>query len=277
MRRLTSLVLLSFIVSAAAAEGAQQVTAYQALRTVAEQMNRAYLNRVVSVTGAEGDPQPTRWTILLADRGVQGGIREVQVTKRGIVANRAPSGGVVGSAQNAMFAAAKLNLDSDGAFSVASYTANTSHVNFDSVAYTLRTNERGMPFWIVTLQDGGGRAVGKIHINATRGNIARVEGMFGGANMAQGTERREPPRVTQRSERTEEVDEQVEGEDSDDAYVEFNEEGEVVEESDVDEEAEENDEWVVKREIKRMFRRSKRGVEGVYRRTRQSFQEFLDK
>ncbi|HEV3408916.1 MAG TPA: hypothetical protein VG095_01375, partial [Chthoniobacterales bacterium] len=146
MRKLILLWLLACVAAPAWARQ-QQTTAYHALRTVARQLDRAALNRVISVTGVNGDPQPTAWTILLADRSVAGGIREVQVANGRIVSNGAPRGGVVGSAQSAMFAANRLNLDSSGAFSVASYTANTSHVNFDSASYTLRTNERGVPFW----------------------------------------------------------------------------------------------------------------------------------
>lgn len=250
----------------------QQTTAYHALRTVARQLDRAAINRVVSVTGVNGDPQPTEWTILLADRSVPGGIREVQVANGRIISNGVPRGGVVGSAQSAMFPASRLNLDSSGAFSVASYTANTSHVNFDAASYALRTNERGVPFWIVTLQDEGGRSLGRIHINATKGNIARVEGMFRGANMAQAEPQAPRPRVQQRPELEEEESA------TEEEYVDFDEDGEVVDES-VAEEDEEvgEDENIVKAEIKRMFRRSKRGVQRVFERARQSFGDFVDR
>jgi hypothetical protein len=272
MRRLTLLILLLVCVTAPALARDQQTTAYHALRTVARQLDRTALSRVISVTGMNGDPQPTEWTILLADRTVPGGIREVQVANGRIVSNGVPRGGVVGSAQSAMFPANRLNLDSNGAFSVASYTANTSHVNFDSASYTLRTNERGVPFWVVTLQDNEGRSLGRIHINATKGNIARVEGMFRGANMAQAEPQPRPPRVTRRTERIEE--EEV----TDDEYVDFSEDGEVVAESTTEDEDEEigEDDNIVKAEIKRMFRRSKRGVQRVFERARQSFRDFVD-
>ena len=269
MRRLLLLLLLACAATPVWARD-QQTTAYHALRTVARQLDRAALNRVISVSGLNGDPQPTAWTILLADRSVPGGIREVQVANGRIVSNGAPRGGVVGSAQSAMFAANRLNLDSSGAFSVASYTANTSHVNFDSASYTLRTNERDVPFWIVTLQDDSGRSLGRIHINATKGNIARVEGMFRGANMAEAEAQAPPPRVRQRSGPEEEPA-------TEDEYVDFGENGEVVDES-VAEEDEEvgEDDNIVKAEIKRMFRRSKEGVQRVFQRARRSFRDFLD-
>src|SRR5207302_2531957 len=113
----------------------------------------------------------------------------------------------VGSSANAAFSATNLNLDSSGAFQIASHTADQSHVNFDRVTYTLRTNERGQPVWIITLQDQARRPLGSIQINANRGNVVRVEGMYHGANMAHVEEDRSD-RVAHRDlERTQPEDE----------------------------------------------------------------------
>jgi hypothetical protein len=264
MRTLTLAALLLFIASPLTQAQAQQTTAYQALRLIGRQVNRAYLNRVISVTGTDGDPQPTRWRILVGDKSAPGGVRQFEVANGRIVSNSGATTGVVGSAQNAMFAAAKLNLDSDGAFNVASYTANTSHVNFDSAAYTLRTNDRGIPIWIVTLQDNSRRSVGTIHINAAKGNVTRVEGLFRGANMAQvGEDRNGDTRVARiRPERTQQ---QPEGE-----YLEPSGDEDI----DVPEEEDEN---VVKAELKRLFRHTRDGARRVFERTRNSFQDFMER
>ncbi len=90
-----------------------------------------------------------------------------------------------GTTKGATIKTSQLNLDSSGAFTVASHTADQSHTNFDRVAYTLRTNERGTPVWIVTIQDETRRPLGTIHIAANRGNVTRVEGMYRGRNMDQ--------------------------------------------------------------------------------------------
>jgi hypothetical protein len=76
-----------------------------------------------------------------------------------------------------------LNLDSSGAYAVASHTAEKSHTDFATVDYTLRTDERGEPTWIVTLLDKSSRPVGTIYIGATRGTVRRTEGLFAGATM----------------------------------------------------------------------------------------------
>lgn len=261
MRKLTAAVLLLFISSAVLAH-AQQSTAYQALKQ-AGRINPAYLSRVVSITGVDGDPQPTRWNILVGDRGAPGGMRQIQVANGRVVSNASAATGVVGSAQNAMFAAGKLNLDSSGAFKVASYTANTSHTNFDLVSYTLRTNDRGIPVWIVTLQDNTRQSLGTIHINATKGNVTRVEGLYRGANMAQvGDDQRGQTHVERiHRDRPQPEEEYVDG-------------GSAEQEEITDGEDDEN---VVKAEIKRMFRRTKEGARHVFDRARESFEDFWNR
>ena len=52
-------------------------TAYEALRAVSAQFGRNFLNHIISVTGANGTPQPQRWKVLLEDPAGRGGVREV--------------------------------------------------------------------------------------------------------------------------------------------------------------------------------------------------------
>src|SRR5204863_9261778 len=77
----------------------------------------------------------------------------------------------------------RLNLDSSGAFAVASHTAEASHTGFATADYTLRTDERGEPIWIVTLLNRSSHPVGTIYIGASRGTVKRTEGMFAGGTM----------------------------------------------------------------------------------------------
>jgi len=62
-------------------------------------------------------------------------------------------------------------------------TAEASHTSFATADYTLRTDERGEPMWIVTLRNRSSRPVGTIYIGGTRGTVMRTEGMFAGATM----------------------------------------------------------------------------------------------
>ena len=171
-----------FLLSASAIFAQTNATAYDALRTMGNQLNRDYVNRVVSVTGLDGNPQPSTWRILVDDQNARG-IREIEVRDGRVISNRTSNRNIVGTAQGATINPTRLNLDSSGAYEVASRTADSSHVPFAYVNYTLRTNERGDGTWIVTLQNQRHRPVGTIYIGANKGTVTRTEGMFAGAPM----------------------------------------------------------------------------------------------
>ena len=172
-------VLLLFATPALAQENA---TAYEALRVVGTELGRGALNHVVSITGVKGDPQPKKWKIILEDPDGRG-VREVEVAGEKIDSEHRPGRSVAGSAEGATIDTSRLNLDSNGAYEVARHTADLSHANFATVDYTLRTDERGEPVWIVTLLSRSSRPVGTIHIGAMGGTVKRTEGMFAGATM----------------------------------------------------------------------------------------------
>ena len=226
-------------------------TAYEALRVVGTQLNRGYLDRILSVSGAGGDPQPRTWRVAIADRAAAGGIREVDVTGGRIAAQRTPMEGGGGSP----IKTSMLNLDSSGAYSVAAYTAEKSHVVFSSAAYTLRPNARGVPVWMVTLFDDSRQPVGTIHIAANKGNVTRVEGMF------RGTNDRQVVQQGQQGQQSRGRREMVSVDDEGIDYVDEDEEGENF----------------IKREIKLMFRRTKRDAQRMFERVRSSFDEFMER
>ena len=45
----------------------EHATAYSALRVVGTQLNRDFVDHVISIAGVEGDPQPETWKIMLDD------------------------------------------------------------------------------------------------------------------------------------------------------------------------------------------------------------------
>lgn len=182
MRPVLLTCLLSLVV-APLALAQDNPTAYEALRVVGNRLNRDYVNHVISVTGIHGSPQPETWKILVEDQRARGGVREIEVAHGNIVSERTPVRTVVGSAEGATINTTRLNLDSSGAFAVASHTAEKSNALFTTASYALRTNEHGDPIWIITLQNESGRPVGTIHINCNRGNVVRTEGMFAGTTM----------------------------------------------------------------------------------------------
>ena len=175
-----SFVALLLLVTPVCAQ--ENATAYEALRVVGTQFGRGALNHVVSITGVKGDPQPEKWKIILENPD-GGGVRELQVAEGKIDSADGADWSTAGSAEGATLNVSRLNLDSSGAFAVASHIADTAHTHFATADYVLRTDERGDPIWIVTLLNRSSHPVGTIYIGATRGTVKRTEGMFTGATM----------------------------------------------------------------------------------------------
>jgi len=160
--------------------GQENATAYEALRVVGSELGRDALHQIVSIRGTKGDPQPAKWKIVVEDP--QGrGVRELEIAEGKIDSDNEGGREVTGSAEGATIDVSHLNLDSSGAYAVASHTADASHMNFATADYILRTDDRGEPMWIVTLRNNSSRPIGTIYIGGTRGSVLRTEGMFAGA------------------------------------------------------------------------------------------------
>jgi hypothetical protein len=160
----------------------ENATAYEALRVLGSEIGRDGLQQIVSIRGTKGDPQPEKWKIVVEDpQG--GGVRELQVADGRIDSDEEADRDVAGSSEGATIDVSQLNLDSSGAYAVASHTAEAAHTNFATADYILRTDDRGEPMWIVTLRNRSSRPVGTIYIGGTRGTVMRTEGMFAGATM----------------------------------------------------------------------------------------------
>ena len=173
----------AFLLLVPSAVAQENATAYEALRVVARQSGRGVLNHIVSITGVQGNPQPEKWKIILEDPRTRGGVRELGIADGRIASEETSGRSLAGSTEGAMIRMSRLNLDSSGAYAVASHTAEASHARFATVDYTLRTDERGEPVWVVTLLNKSSRPVGTIYIGANRGTVRRTEGMFAGATM----------------------------------------------------------------------------------------------
>jgi len=173
---------IGLLLLAAPAWADENATAYEALRVVGREFGRDALHQIVSITGTKGNPQPEKWKIVLEDpQG--GGVREVEVANGNIASDGTADADVAGSTEGAMIDISRLNLDSSGAYALASHTADASHTSFATADYILRRDDRGEPMWIVTLQSRSLRPVGTIYIGASRGTVRRTEGMFAGATM----------------------------------------------------------------------------------------------
>jgi hypothetical protein len=160
----------------------ENATAYEALRVLGSELGRDALHHIVSIRGVKGDPQPDRWRIVVEDPQ-SGGVRELEIADGKIDSDNEANRDTAGPTGEATIDVSRLNLDSSGALAVAGHTAEASHISFVTADYTLRTDERGEPMWIVTLRNRSSHPVGTIYIGGTRGTVRRTEGMFAGATM----------------------------------------------------------------------------------------------
>ena len=142
---------LGFCCSTAPALAEENATAYEALRVVGREVGRDALHQIVSITGSRGDPQPDKWKIIVEDPEGRG-FRELNIVDGKIDSDHTADRDVAGSTEGATIDVSRLNLDSSGAYALASHTAEASHANFATADYTLRTDDRGEPMWIVTLR-----------------------------------------------------------------------------------------------------------------------------
>jgi hypothetical protein len=173
---------VGLLVLAAPAFAQENATAYEALRVVGREVGHDALHQIVAITGRKGDPQPEKWKVIIEDPNGRGP-RELDIVGGRVDSDDTADRDVAGSTQGATIEVSRLNLDSSGAYAVASHTAEASHTGFATVDYLLRTDDRGEPMWIVTLRSRSSRPVGTIYIGATGGVVRRTEGMFSGATM----------------------------------------------------------------------------------------------
>jgi hypothetical protein len=177
-----SLIALFLFAFASSLLAEQRPTAYEAMRAVGTQLNRDYVNHVISVTGTSGNPQPETWKILLDDTKARGGIREIEVENGKIISERTPLRSSVEGSLGKTIDTGKLNLDSSGAYTLAQQTAQKSHISFTTADYALRVDERGNPIWMISLQRPNGEFAGRIFIGANHGTVTRTEGLFAGGD-----------------------------------------------------------------------------------------------
>jgi hypothetical protein len=237
--------LCVLLLTTAPALAQERATAYEAIRTVGTQLNRDYVNHLISVAGTDGTPQPETWKVLIDDPKARGGVREVEVSNGRITSERTPLRASVENSLGATIDTSRLNLDSSGAYALAQQTANGSHVPFNSADYALRADDRGNPVWKVTLVRQDGEMAGSIFIGANHGTVTRTEGLFASGDHDQVA-------MDQESE---------------------NPDREPAEEADEDDSSDEGN--VVERRIKHTFYKVRDDVKRTFFKVRRSFVDFF--
>ncbi len=161
-------------------------TAYTALRVVGKK-DRENLNRVLEVRGRNGIPQPEVWKITVEESAARGGLREFDVQRGRIIAQRTPTSRSYGGVMNF----GQLNLDSDGVFTIVNQETQEQGIVFSRLEYLLKSGTGGgAPVWQVDLFDGS-RSTGRMTIAADSGAVLDRNFQSGGARDLQ-------PRTTRR-------------------------------------------------------------------------------
>jgi len=155
-----------FLAVASVAQAAD--TAYSALRAIGKRDGQEVLNHVLELRGRDGMPSPQVWKIVIDDPRARGGIRELEVQKGKIVGESTPTSRGAGNPMNFN----QLNLDSEGAFTIANQEAQKANVPFDRVNFLLKAGTGGgAPVWELELFDGRNGRSGSLTIAADSGTV----------------------------------------------------------------------------------------------------------
>jgi hypothetical protein len=153
-----------------AVTGHTQVTAYAALRTVGSSRGEKVLSQVLAISGEGSGAQPNRWNVWIDDAAARGGVRELEVSGNQITSERTPVKSEWAGGKDMDLA--HLNLDSDGAYQVATQEARTKGIEFSKVQFQLAADrDTGKPGWTVQMADAKDQRVGAIKVNADSGTI----------------------------------------------------------------------------------------------------------
>ncbi len=157
-----------FVAATCAAQAAD--TAYSALRVIGKRDGQETLNRVLELRARGGSPHPAVWKVVIDEPRARGGVRELEVQRGKIISERTPNARSVGSPMNFN----QLNLDSEGAFTIADQEAQKAGVLFDRVDYFLKSGTNGgAPVWELELFDGRNGRMGLVSIAADSGTVLR--------------------------------------------------------------------------------------------------------
>lgn len=146
-------------------------SALHALQTVSAQ-DFAKNATIVEIKGVRGEPMPAEWTVLMADPGARGGVREVVVSSGRILSERAPMHGFTEVATLPSIDMQRVSIDAGNVFQNVNEQASAGKMGFHWIDYTLRTDPQSMqPVWTVRVFDKLGSEIGRTRISADGGMI----------------------------------------------------------------------------------------------------------
>ena len=183
-------VVFTALVPGARAQVGTGLDSKNALANLIDRQGEAVADKLVSIRGFEGIPQPGTWEIITHDASSPHLLRRYRIgpgfiRDEGDVDDLYPAREPYGFIDYA-----QLKLSSQGAFTLAEAAAKQAKMGFDSLNYTLRCREYSRePVWILHLINAKGLLVGKVHISANSGRVFRTIWIYR-SDLADG-----PPRI----------------------------------------------------------------------------------
>jgi len=167
--------ILSFVVSLTVISATLAAhTSQEALEALERRYGAENFTHIVSMTGSDGAPSPSEWWIVVRDLRMPSTLHtywsgDRRVTDEGenrdYYPRRMPDGFVN---------RAKLQIDSNQAFTVVEQEAAKMRIGFNEVSYELKaitlTDE---PVWNLNLIDARGYFVGIVSVSGRTGNVLR--------------------------------------------------------------------------------------------------------
>ncbi|MES2709050.1 MAG: hypothetical protein V4726_20810 [Verrucomicrobiota bacterium] len=146
-----------------------------AAETLRRQVPDHSFNRLVEISGKDGNPIPLAWNVIAHDPRspstlVEYVVRGRKVEERGETSTfypRVPPEG--------FFVLSRVTVDSEQAFRIADKEAGLAKVGFDSIDFRLRAREFSEEaIWTVRLHDTDDEIVGNVDLSASSGKVLRT-------------------------------------------------------------------------------------------------------
>jgi hypothetical protein len=142
-------------------------TAQTAISVIEKEKGAAFVENLIEIKGARGEPQPPSWTFRFNEPAARGGLREIVVQGGQILSERTPVRGFGGTGDLPTLPVKLINLDTRAVFNLANQAAIRQGLGFHWLDYALRPDvQTSQPVWYLTFIDVFGARVGDMSVDA---------------------------------------------------------------------------------------------------------------
>jgi hypothetical protein len=160
-----------FFMGAAGLALADPPTALNALKLIPKEA----VPQLTTIEGFGGKPEPDRWNFLAQDPTEESGVHEYVVASGKVLASRTVSQFAEELHADDVVGGDAIKIDSDRAAHIADTYAEASQQKVRAFNFELKKSPEGA-IWLVTCVGMDGAAIGKVTINAAKGNVVGHEG-----------------------------------------------------------------------------------------------------